>query len=71
MVPGNEFPSTQCTKLQVFLSMTLHLTHYEAPGDGSFATESIVMWIFPSVNLYVTICVVCSVVCGVVCSCTN
>ena len=44
---------------------------YVAPGDGSFATQSTVIWIYPSVNLYVTICEVCSVACGVVCDCTH
>ena len=71
VVPWSEFPYTKCTRLQVFSSMTLHLTLYVAPGDGSFVNQSTVMCIFPSVNHYVTHCVVYGLLCGVVCSCKN
>ena len=38
--------------------MTLHMTLYVATGEEDFATQSTVIWIFPSMNIYVAICVV-------------
>ena len=64
MVPGHEFPSTQCTMIHIFVIMTLHMTLYVTIGDGSFTTESKDIWIFASMNLYVEVCVFCDVVCG-------
>ena len=55
VVPGYDFPSTQCIRIQIFSSMTLHV----APGDGFFATQRTVIWILPSMNLHVALCVVC------------
>ena len=55
MVPGYEFPSTQCTMIHIFVTMTLHMTLYVAIWDGSFTTESTDMWIFASINLYVEV----------------
>ena len=64
VVPGYEFPFTQCSRIQICVSMTLNMTLYVATGDGSFATQSTEIWIFPSRNLYEAICLVCGVVCG-------
>ena len=65
MVPGYEFPSTQCTMIHTFVIMTLHMTLYVAIGDGSYTTESTDIWIFACINLYVEIFVLCDVGCGV------
>ena len=64
MVPGYEFSSTQCTKIHIFVIMTLHMTLYVAIGDGSFATDSTELWIFASMNFYVEVCVFFDVGCG-------
>ena len=59
VVPGYEFPFTQCTRIQIFSSMTVHVTIYVAPRDGSFATQRTLIWNLPSINLHVALCVVC------------
>ena len=69
MVLGYEFPSTLCTRVYGVLKHDSSYDFYMAPGDGSYATQSTVLWIFHSVNLYMKTCGVCGVVCGVMCSC--
>ena len=64
IVPGYEFPSTQCPRIQIFFSMSFHMTLYVATGDESFATHSTVIWIFPSIFF------ICHVLWFVVCCCT-
>ena len=59
VVPGYEFPFTQCTRIQIFSSMTVHVIIYVAPRDGSFATQRTLIWNLPSINLHVALCVVC------------
>ena len=65
MVPGYEFPSTQCPMIHILVIMTLHMTLYVGIGDGSFATESTDIWIFASMNIYVEVCLLCDVGHGV------
>ena len=64
MVPGYEFPSTQCTMIHILVIMTIHMTLYVGIGDGSLAPKSTDVWIFASRNLYVEVCVPCDVGCG-------
>ena len=63
IVPRYKFPSTQCPRIKIFCIMTFHMTLYVAIGDGSFATHSTVIWILPSVNLFVKKKMICVVVC--------
>ena len=55
VVPWYDLPFTQCIRIQMFSSMTLHV----APGDGFFGTQRTVIWIFHRMNLHVALCVVC------------
>ena len=49
VAPWYKFPFTQCIRIQIFSSMTLHA----APGDGFFGTQRTVIWNFHSMNLHV------------------
>jgi hypothetical protein len=68
MVPGYEFPSTQCTMIHIFVIITLHMTLYVGVGDGSFPTESTDIGIFASMDFMGKF--VCFVIWGVACGCT-
>ena len=56
VVPCYDFPSTQCIRIHIFSSTTLHV----ASGDGFFGTQKTLKWILYSINLHVALSVVCS-----------